>query len=99
MHGLYPYRCNPVNFGAQLVLTECLHPNGECRKETTRQAVPVGVQSRADARRSTGLGTLIDAAASARLLREVQRLYLERTGRAKFSVLGLADWSASTVPR
>lgn len=36
---------------------------------------------------------MIDKDASARLLREVQRLYQERTGRPTFSVLALSEWS------
>ena len=36
---------------------------------------------------------MIDKDASARLLQEVQRLYLERTGRSTFSVLALSEWS------
>lgn len=36
---------------------------------------------------------MIDKEASARLRQEVQRLYLERTGRTTFSVLALSEWS------
>lgn len=36
---------------------------------------------------------LIDKDASTRLRKEVQRLYLERTDRATFSVLALSEWS------
>lgn len=39
---------------------------------------------------------MIDTEASGRLLAEVQRLYLARTGRTKFSVLALSEWSGVT---
>jgi transcriptional regulator with XRE-family HTH domain len=74
------------------VLTGCLQTSVKVGNLTLDKAVPVGVHCTTDAQPYRG-EALIDKDASARLLREVQRLYLERTGRPTFSVLALSEWS------